>query len=1053
MNEQKMLGKSKIQSFRLLHVFSPKTYSLMALCLFCAINMFAQNVKVTGRVTDEAEESIIGAAIRVVDGTIGTISDYDGNFVLDVPKGATIEVSYVGYVPKRIQVTEGKVYTIVLKEDTKLLDEVIVTGYGAVSKKNLTTSIVKVKADEVNKAATSNMSQMLLGRAAGLQATVASAQPGGGINISIRGAGTPIYVVDGMVMPGDALEGDSGGSTTVMPSSINRSGLAGLNPEDIESIEVLKDASASIYGIGAANGVVLITTKKGKEGKVKVTYEGNVSLVKNYPYLDMLDAPSYMKYVNAFGREQYMHDHNMGAYGSIPYDNGFPDVFSNNDIASAKTTNWRDLVLKDGSISKHNITVQGGTKTLNYYLSGNYIQQFGTVSNSEMERFTLRSNVSAQLTSFLKLTTAFNINRNIYQNGTVGGASNGRGEQASGALAAALSYLPNMPVRDENGNYTLFKIIPNPVAMEDIQNESKNNGYNINFTVDVDIIKNMLAAKFLFGYNNENSERNVYIPSDIYFDQMYKSRGAVNRNERYNTTIEGTISFNKAFGENFRMDAVVGMGRYLNKYTGLGVSYTDNNDILANDNIGAAAGTFTPSSYRREDEKRSQFARASFDLFDKYVIAGTLRRDGTDKFFKGKKYCWFPSVSIAWKIFNEEFMRDIEWVNLLKLRASYGVTGNDNLGSTLYGSYDAFGTHVMFNENSIKYIPYYLKSQDYPDVTWEKTVMKNIGLDFSLLNDRISGSFDYFWNDITDMLGYANSNGLSMFGSYPINGAHIRRYGWDATLNTVNVTTKDFKWTSVLTLSHTNAIWKERMPNHTYNEYQIRKDEPVNARYYYRTNGLVNADKSNMPSYQPEAYQKPGCPIIVDLNGDGQITVEDVDMKNVIPSIYWGLGNTFTYKNWDLDIFIYSQLGVEKYNDIYSWTSGRGLGNQTNNMSVYIKDVWHSELNPNGTIPGIAYEMASVSLPGGAGTDIGYENSSFVRVRNITLGYNFKSNQLGTLSKFISSIRVYADVQNPITITGYTGFDPEVNTGGSYKGGKAEYPQTRTFSLGAKLSF
>ena len=1053
MNEQKMLVKSKIQSFQLLHVFSQKAYLLMALCLFCAINMFAQNVKVTGRVTDEAEESIIGAAIRVVDGTIGTISDYDGNFVLDVPKGATIEISYVGYVPKRIQVTEGKVYTIVLKEDTKLLDEVIVTGYGAVSKKNLTTSIVKVKADEVNKAATSNMSQMLLGRAAGLQATVASAQPGGGINISIRGAGTPIYVVDGMVMPGDALEGDSGGSTTVMPSSINRSGLAGLNPEDIESIEVLKDASASIYGIGAANGVVLITTKKGKEGKVKVTYEGNVSLVKNYPYLDMLDAPSYMKYVNAFGREQYMHDHNMGAYGSIPYDNGFPDVFSDNDIASAKTTNWRDLVLKDGSISKHNIIVQGGTKTLNYYLSGNYIQQFGTVSNSEMERFTLRSNVSAQLTSFLKLTTAFNINRNIYQNGTVGGASNGRGEQASGALAAALSYLPNMPVRDENGNYTLFKIIPNPVAMEDIQNESKNNGYNINFTVDVDIIKNMLAAKFLFGYNNENSERNVYIPSDIYFDQMYKSRGAVNRNERYNTTIEGTINFNKAFGENFRMDAVVGMGRYLNKYTGLGVSYTDNNDILANDNIGAAAGTFTPSSYRREDEKRSQFARASFDLFDKYVIAGTLRRDGTDKFFKGKKYCWFPSVSIAWKIFNEEFMRDIEWVNLLKLRASYGVTGNDNLGSTLYGSYDAFGTHVMFNENSIKYIPYYLKSQDYPDVTWEKTVMKNIGLDFSLLNDRISGSFDYFWNDITDMLGYANSNGLSMFGSYPINGAHIRRYGWDATLNTINVTTKDFKWTSVLTLSHTNAIWKERMPNHTYNEYQIRKDEPVNARYYYRTNGLVNADKSNMPSYQPEAYQKPGCPIIVDLNGDGQITVEDVDMKNVIPSIYWGLGNTFTYKNWDLDIFIYSQLGVEKYNDIYSWTSGRGLGNQTNNMSVYIKDVWHSELNPNGTIPGIAYEMASVSLPGGAGTDIGYENSSFVRVRNITLGYNLKSNQLGTLSKFISSIRVYADVQNPITITGYTGFDPEVNTGGSYKGGKAEYPQTRTFSLGVKLSF
>ena len=238
-----MLGKRRIQYFRLLHDAKQsslrRTYSLMALCLFCVINAFAQNVKVTGRVTDEAEEAIIGAAINV----------------LDTPKGATIEVSYVGYAPKRIQVTESKAYAIILKEDAKLLDEVIVTGYGAVSKKNLTTSIAKVKADEVNKAATSNMSQMLLGRAAGLQATVASAQPGGGINISIRGAGAPIYVVDGMVMPGSALEGDSGGSTTVMPSSVNRSGLAGLNPEDIESIEVLKDASASIYGSGQWCGI------------------------------------------------------------------------------------------------------------------------------------------------------------------------------------------------------------------------------------------------------------------------------------------------------------------------------------------------------------------------------------------------------------------------------------------------------------------------------------------------------------------------------------------------------------------------------------------------------------------------------------------------------------------------------------------------------------------------------------------------------------------------------------------------------------------------------
>ncbi|MDR2917359.1 MAG: SusC/RagA family TonB-linked outer membrane protein [Tannerella sp.] len=1050
-------GKSKSKIFERLHYpklfFLIRKVSLVGFCLLCVINCFAQNLKITGLVVDHEDEPVIGATIKIAGTSQGTVTDFDGAFGLQVEKGNILEVSYIGYSSKKVTVTGSEYYKIILDEDTQVLNEVIVTGYGAVSRKNLTTSIVKVKADEIPKTATSNMSQMLMGRAAGLQATVASAQPGGGVNISIRGAGEPIYVVDGMVMPASSLEGGSGGSTTVMPSSVNRSGLAGLNPEDIESIEVLKDASASIYGIGAANGVVLITTKKGKEGKVKVTYDGSFSFVKNYPYLDMLDAKEYMTYVNAFAKEQYMYNNNMGVYGSNAYDNGFSDIFGNDDIASAQTTNWKDMVLKNGSISSHNITLQGGTNALSYYLSGNFYRQEGTVSNSEMERYTLRSNIAAQITSFLKLSTAININKNENQNGTVGGSTNGRGEQAAGALATAMVYPTYLPLYDSEGKYTIYQNYPNGVAMADMQDESGTSAYNVNFTVDLDIIKSMLTAKMLFGYNNENAERSVYIPSDIYFDQMYKSRGNLGRAERYNSTLEAFLNFNKTFSDNFRIDAVAGMGRYMNKYTGMNVSYTDNNDVLGNDNIGAASGTFTPGSYRSEDEKRSQFARASFDFFDRYVISGAIRRDGTDKFFKDKKYAWFPSVSVAWKIFNEEFIKELDFINLLKLRASYGVTGNDNLGTSLYGSYAAFGNHVMFSNNSVKYIPYYLKNKDYPDVTWEKTVMKNIGLDFSVLKDRVSGSFDYFWNDITDMLGTANSDGLSMFSSYPINGGHIRRYGWDATINTENIKTKSFRWASILTLSHYNSIWKERMPNYDYAEYQQRKDEPVRALYFYRTSGIVNADKSNMPSYQPESYQKPGSPIIKDLNGDGQITVDDVDLVNVVPALYWGFGNTFNYKNWDLDIFIYSQLGLKKYNYTYSWTSGIGLANQKSNQSVYVKDVWHSELNPDGKLPGVANERSSVSLPGGAGTDIGYEDASFLRVRNITLGYNFNHTNLGVLAKYISSIKIYADIQNPFTITDFKGFDPEVNTGGDYKSGKAEYPQTRTFSAGIKLSF
>lgn len=364
------------------------------------------------------------------------------------------------------------------------------------------------------------------------------------------------------------------------------------------------------------------------------------------------------------------------------------------------------------------------------------------------------------------------------------------------------------------------------------------------------------------------------------------------------------------------------------------------------------------SSWRTKDEKRSQFVRASFDFYDRYVLAGTLRRDGTDKFFKGKKYAYFPSVSVAWKIFNEKFMENVKWVDMLKLRASYGVTGRDNLGTTLYGAFDSSPSLVVFNEGSNQHISYYLSGLDYPSVSWEKTTMKNIGLDFSILKDRIDGSFDYFWNDVTDMLGTATSPGLSLLATYPINGAHIRRYGWDFTLNTKNIVTPDFKWSTTLTLSHYNSIWKERMPNYTWKEYQKRKDEPVDALYFYRTDGIVNADKSNIPSYQPEGYRNPGSPIIRDLNGDNQITEEDVDMVNVIPAVYGGLGNSFTYKNWDLDIFLYSQLGLKKYNYIYTWANGAQLASQNLSQSVLLKkyglqrirmeksQVWHIQHHP-----------------------------------------------------------------------------------------------------------
>lgn len=1013
-----------------------------------------QNFTLEGVVIDEQDQPVIGASI-VIKGneTLGTISDIDGIFSLSVSNGSLLEISYIGYVTETLKVNNQKKVKIILREDTQVLNEVVVTGYGTTLKKNLTTAISQIKAEDVQKAGISNASQMLMGRAAGLQATVASAQPGGAVNISIRGAGAPIYVVDGIIQSAD--NNSDGSGTQGLPSSVNRAGLAGLNPEDIESIEVLKDASAAIYGIGAANGVILITTKSGKEGKLKLSYNGSISFVRNIDYMDMLDARSFMEYSNLLAKEQYMFNSGMGVYGTMPYDDGAPMNFSSSQIAEAQTTDWLDQVLRNGTINSHNVTLQGGSKQLNYYLSGNFYDQIGTVQNSGMTRYTVQSRVNSQVFDFLKLGANISFSKNKFNNGTTGGPSNNQGEHAVGSLGAALSYLPTIPLKDDEGNYSNFGQFPNPVGMGDITNRTLEKSTNLNFTADVDIIKNMLSAKLLYGYHSKTQNREVYIPSNVWYGSVYRSRGSLLTDNSQYVTMEATLTFTKNFADFVTVDAVAGVGKYINKSNGFMDDYESIHDLIGNDGISAAEGAHNPSSWRKEDEKRSQFVRASLDLLDRYVISGTLRRDGTDKFFPGKKYAYFPSVSIAWKIFNEGFMKNVEWVNMLKLRASYGTTGNDNLGTTLYGSYKPFGSKVVFADKY--YIPYIAKGVDYPNVSWEKTTMKNIGLDFSILNDRISGSLDVFQNDITDMLNAKTvaEGALSIFGVYPSNYGHIRRYGWDASLQTKNVRTKDFAWTSTLTLSKYNAVWKEQDPAVYYNyPYRKRKDEPVNVKYFYRMDGVVNADKSNVPSSQAslgQRYQMPGMPIIKDLDGNGKIDENDIDMINVAPDLYWGLGNTFTYKNWDLDVFIYSQLGLQKYNYNYSWANASDVATLFRNQSTLIRDIWTQE-NPGGKIPGISYTNAP-ALPHNVGTDLGYENASFIRVRNITLGYNLSGKSLGEVGNYISNIRVYVDAQNPFLITSFGGIDPEVNTGGSYKGGGMEYPQVRTFSIGAKISF
>ena len=394
---------------------------------------------------------------------------------------------------------------------------------------------------------------------------------------------------------------------------------------------------------------------------------------------------------------------------------------------------------------------------------------------------------------------------------------------------------------------------------------------------------------------------------------------------------------------------------------------------------------------------------------------------------------------------------------MLKLRASYGETGSDNLGTTLYGIVTTTREDVQFNNNSVTYIPYILSGANYEDVTWQKTVMKNIGLDFSVLRDRIWGSVDVFRNDVTHLLGTAPTELLGMHGTRPINGGHYKRTGVDVSLNSLNLQTHDFKWTSQITMSHYNAVWIERMPNYDYQKYQKRKNEPMNAFYYYKTIGIINVDKSNMPESQRSlgpAACMPGYPIVKDKNGDGIIDVNDSYMDNTLPKLYFGFGNTFTWKNFDLDIFMYGQLGVKKWNDAYGNSidvGGLSRGVDAHNVGIYSYNIWNTQTNTNGRFPGIAISK-SVALPENLGFDYTRENASYIRVRNITLGYNLGPKELSVFKGYIRGIRVFVDFQNPLTFTKYKGYDPEINTSSSNLTG-GQYPQMRVYSIGAKLTF
>ncbi len=1011
---------------------------------------------VSGTVLDSDGQPVIGVAVKVRDAQTAVMADIDGRYSIAAAEGAVLEFRCLGYRDLDVRVGRSSRLDVTMLEDISVLDEAVVMGYGTTTRKNLTTAIATVKTENISKAANSNLNNLLLGRAAGLQATIDSPQPGGSIDISIRGGGTPVYVVDGVVMPSSSLEVGVGSS--MLPTSNYRAGLGGINPADIESIEILKDASAAIYGIDAANGVILITTKKGSAGKIHVDYEGSVSLQKSYPYLKMVSGPDMLRLLNVFNKESYLLEGGYYPYGNTTYAGGWTPLFTDDYIDSVPDTDWMDLVLKNGYITNHSLSVNGGNDRVSWLMSVNYYDETSIVRNSDMQRIILRTNVQAKITDWMRLTSILNVNNNSFTNSTVG-ADQGNGQnKRAGVLYDATVYPTYLPVKDEDGNYTIFNQTPNPLQVESIDDKTKQSGVYANFALDVDIVKGWLSTKGIYGVNRENTKRDAYIPEGVYYALRTDSRGVYGWADRSNQTLEGTVTFQHSFWDKaLDVSAVAGMGVYFNDGESLNVTYENANDHIRATNLASADGPFYHESGKSKNEKRSQFARVTFNGLDRYILSATIRRDGTDKFFEDKKYAWFPSVSAAWKIADEPWLKDAGWLNMLKLRASIGTTGSDNLGTTLYGVIKNSKQYVTFDSNSTVYVPYAKDGINYTDVTWQKTVMKNVGVDFSLFRDKLWGSADVFRNDITHLLGTDFTDLLDFNTKRPVNYGHYYRAGFEFELNSQIVKTRDTELNLNGTLSRYNAVWVSRQDNYAYKAYQKRHNEPVNANYYYKWDGLVNTDKTNIPDSQ-RALGKyacmPGFPIIKDKNGDGEITVDDAYMDNNVPDFYFGLGASLSWRNWDFAVSTYGQVGVEKTNVAISRSASTGNllnGLTATSFGKYAYQVYNSQTAQDGKYPGIAFTK-TVTLPAGLGVNYTRQDASFLRVRNITLGYTFGSKSLRSLSKVVKSLRVYADLQNPVTFTKFTVYDPEISISRNHLTG-GQYPISRVYSAGVKLNF
>ncbi|MDR0699640.1 MAG: TonB-dependent receptor [Tannerella sp.] len=982
--------------------------------------------RITGKVVDINDEPVIGANVIEEGTTNGIVTDVEGNFVLNVAENALLQISFVGYITQEISIHSiTKPLIIRMIEDTRMLEDVVVIGYGTVKKSDLTGAVSAIKSDDFNTGLNTNIQQLFQGKIAGARVVQNSGEPGGGISMTIRGASSinagtaPLYVIDGIPMDNTSVV--SGGGNLFSGSFTPRSPLGILNPDDIESIEVLKDASASaIYGARAANGVVLITTKTGKKGKLSINYDASVGI----------QSPSY-KYA-LLSPQQY-----MDAVNSIIDAGGASEA--ERVTLAGNGTDWQEEIFNRNSIvTNHNLSISGGGENTRYLTSLSFLSQPGIIINNDFKRITARINLDHNINDIVKLGVRLS---NTYTDEKYIPYGSGYNEWA-GVINSALNYDPTLPVTDKDGNYSLSNwiAIDNPLAIANGIN-SKSNRYNTigNFFAEYFIIPS-LSIKTNVGVETTSEFRRTYLSRLSLLGAGTGGTASVLSGVRANYLLEGYINYKKNFKAN-SLNAVI--GATTQKFTAFNTNGSTANfpsDATGANNLGLGDPSFAEvNSNKSGYTLNSYFGRFNYSLNDRYLLTGTLRADGSSRFGKNNKYGIFPSVALGWKISNEKFMENIEFFNSLKLRGSWGETGNQNIGN--YQSLNTFqeGPKVVFNGNltsttASSRIP-------NPDLKWEKTAKTDIGIDFSLLRNKMEGSIDYFNQKTSDMLislpvaqstGYANI--LQNVGS-------IRNTGLEFTLTTRNITNKSFTWETNLNLTtlKNEVLDIGNIENIISGNTIITKGLPLRSFYGYEVVGTwqVNDDYSTTKD-----DMAPGDYKFRDVNGDKIITADDrVILGNSFPKLSYGMDNSFTCKDFHLNFVIEVVSGINKYNENVAETFNP-INFRRNRIAEPFLNRWTPE-NPTNKYP--SFVRPKILGDKAANSSYTIMDASYIKLSSFQFAYDFIKR-----GRIVNAATVYLTGQNLFVFSDFIG-DPSIDTTNGVSDNA--YPLPRIFTLSIKLSF